>query len=1099
MASFDWMPNLFGIRRPSFHNWKFQSGFMVNVRAHILLLFLLIIGMLPTVCVSAQSWLPGYNYRKSISINKAQVSGAVALVDFPILISLTDPDLKYLVGQCNNNKLSNSAALDIAFATSLAPLSPLKFQIDSYDPGTGTLNCWINIPVLNASGGTAPGTVVYLYYGSNTLQDPLGPNALATWTSMYKLWHMNLDAVPAASMNAKFNTTSEMARGTGLMNGSNFSSGKIGTALMLNGSNESMNASRDTSTIFTISAWIKMAHVNVEQVLISDDSTGVGGYIIKVNASGNLTLDIKRGTSSAVSTLGAGTALLADQWYHIAITRDGKTKSIYINGKIAVATTRTEGVGAGGRISIGRSKQNDRYFGGMIDELQMFDKVKNLDWLKTEYNNQNDPASFYVVGLEEKNPVPTQTGYLFTAAKNSDWGEPLNWNLGRVPGPYSNVVVQALSKAIMRDAPELRLNQITIEAGASLTVQDMQLAVCKMQLNELASLNVPEGLGVQFNGDVVNDGLITTAENNGTVTFSGNQVSSSLSGLGSIRVFHLKINESVPANRVNFNQPVVVTGQLELKMGVLNSNGKITLAATESQAASHLPINSLSNANIVGDVTVEKYVSGSFPSPATARGWRLWSSPVYTTISNGSPEYDLTAYKNAIFVTGKGGALNGFDDSPQNGNTIFSHDQSIAGTLTQKYVPIQTMYDHLLLGKGLYVYSRGSRAGPDAFKNEVSTPPFVNPESYTIRYTGKLYCGDLKVAINSRNQKEPGEGFNLLGNPYASAIRWGSLLKENTTAFVWLYNPLNNAYDVSDDPELHIPLGAGFFVKVSAGMSAGAVTFKEDAKISGSTTSLSSALSVLPTAKMTNAKATSGLENIKLTAVISCGIFSQTYVLKLSPTGSDELTDEDALSLGDGYVSIAGLSTGNEKLMVDSRGLIDRKADVPLYVKGWRSGAYELDFAGLDGFQPGDSVVLVDKYSNSRILLTSASKHYTFQIDPAIPQSQGADRFSLQVRMGKHQSEIPVQVAGGAGDIRIYPNPFIDVINMSRRVTFQGALQVIIRDMMGKLVLLRDLVAIEESTYLSIDAGSLKKGLYIIEIRDKTQNKRLKSAKIIKL
>jgi hypothetical protein len=1072
---------------------------MVKAPLHILCSIILSVGLLTTFSVSAQSWIPGFNYRKSITLNKAQVSGVASLIDFPVLISLTDPDLKYLTGQCNGNKISSASGLDISFVAASSPGSLLKFQIDTYDPVTGSLNCWVNIPILSAGGGTAPSNVIYLYYGSNMLQDPFGLNAVSTWTSVPRLWHLNLDATPAASMNAASNMPAQMAKGTGVMNGGNFTSGKIGTALRINGSNESMNAVGDTSTIFTISAWIKVNRIDLEQVLISNDSTGIGGYTIKINSSGKIALDIRKGTGTLVVNLIAGTALLANQWYHIAVLRDGRAKSIYINGKIASAITRNEGVGAGGRLSIGRGKQNDRYFGGMIDELRIFNQVKTADWLKTDYNNQNDPAAFYVVGNEEKNPVLTETGYLFTGALNDSWSEPANWNGGRVPEPYANATVKAFSKVTMRDAPETRLNQLTLENGASLTVQNMQLVVCKTQVNENASLLVSESLGVQFNGDVLNNGLISTSETAGRVTFSGTQGSTDVSGSGSMRVFHLQINQNGAANQVVLNQVVVVTGKLELKVGILNCNGKLTLTATKTQVASILPISSLNSAKVIGDVIVEQYVAGSFPLPATARGWRLWSSPVYASLLTGSPDYELNSFKRALFVTGKGGAINGFDDSPQNGNTIFTHDQSVVGSLSQKYIAIPNLAVHVPMGTGIYVYSRGFRESPDAFTNQVLSPPFINPEAYIIRYIGKLFSGDLRVLVNSRNRKEQGDGFNLLGNPYASPIRAGSLVKENTTAFVWMFNPLNNTYDVSDDPEYIIPAGAGFFIKVAEGASIGSVTFSEQAKVSGLKAPFSSALSFLKQSTMATSSPIPATLNRKLEVVISRSAFSQKYILKLEPTGSDEITDEDAVSLGEGYVNIGGLSADKQKLMVDSRGFIDREAVVPLYVKGWSSGAYDLDFTGFESFQPQDSVELIDKYLNSSNLITLANHHYTFQIDADATQSQGSDRFSLRIKVAMQLQDPSGTLTSEAKQIHIYPNPFIDVITLTRRVAFPESLQVIIRDLMGKPVFTRDINTVEGASSLSLNAGGLSSGLYVMELRDRKLNKRLKTAKIIKL
>jgi hypothetical protein len=1066
--------------------------------------------LLPLLCmmvgssVSAQSWMAGYNYRKRITINKAQVAGAVNLIDFPVLISITDPDLVYLTSQCNTNKLSSGQGLDITFANVSDPAIPLRFQLDHYDPVTGTLICWVKVPALVAAGNVAAGSELLLYYGSNLLHAPYAASSVATWTELYKLWHMNLDASPAGSMSGKSNQPQDMAQGGGGMDPQSFVAGKIGYAAKYNGSSSFMNAAKDTSTTFTISVWAKISRLNVEQVLISNDSTGFGGYTIRINASGNIVFDTRIGSRTTPVTLIAGTILLPEQWYHFVVQRVGSTRTIYINGKSATAFTRLEGVGSGGRLIIGRSKQNDRYFGGLLDEIRITGQVLSANWIKTEYNNQNDPATFYTVGAEEQNLVVTPTGYTFTQALSADWSEPGNWNQGRVPEPYANVVVKSASKLNISDLAAVYINKLTLETGAVLSLKNTKLFLCNTNIAMNAAIRVSEQSVLQFNGNIINDGLVDASDVTGTITLAPNQSVSSITGTGSIRVSSLRLKAITATQVLNLAEPMFVSKVLTLEKGILNSNGLLTLTATASQAAALGPVNDPSTASVIGEVKVESYVTGSFPTPSSARGWRLWTAPVYATLVNGIPEYDLLSIKKSVFVTGKGGAVNGFDDSPQNGNTIYTHDQSIAGTLPQKYIPIANMSVHVLLGRGVYIYSRGPRDGLDAFKHQVQSPPFVNPEPYTLTYSGKLFTGDLRIALSSRNRKEEGDGFNLLGNPYASTIRWGSLDKEHTGPFVWMFNTLNNAYVVSDDPELRIPAGSGFFVKLLEGESNGTVTFHENAKVSSVQVQQKSAtLSGIRQASMDINLAASGssesAKGIRLEATISRDDFSQRYVLKLVPGGTDQITDADAPSLGDGYLAIAGLAEGNVKLDVDSRGMPEPELTVNLYVKSWASGEYAIDFAGFEQFSVLDSIFLEDKYLNSSQRLTGTNSQYRFQINTDIPDSQGAVRFSLRIKKGTMHAEPSIALYDKENQVIVYPNPFQDNIQLKTSEHFPEHMKVFIRDMMGKLQQILIPEEIDKGSCISVNAGSLSKGMYILELIDAKTNKRLKSAKIIKL
>jgi hypothetical protein len=1076
-------------------------------------LFLFLLSMMVASSVSAQSWMPGFNFRKRITINKVQVSGTANLLDFPVLISITDPDLIYLAAQCNTNKLASSLGLDLSFATVSAPETALKFQLDRYDPVTGTLTCWLKVPALVASGSSAASTALFLYYGSNVIQLPNAASSWATWAGFAKLWHMNLDASPAGSRSGKSDQRVDMIQGSGGMNAQSFVAGKIGYAAKLNGSTSFLNAAQDTSSTFTISGWFKISRLDLEQVLVSNDSTGFGGYTIKINATGKLTLETKKGTSSSVVSLSASTTLVPEQWYYFAVQRDGRNRSIYINGKAASAVSRPEAVGPGGHLNIGRSKQNDRYYGGLIDELRITGQVFGADWLKTEYNNQNDPASFYLLGAEEQNPTSTNTGYTFNAAVNNDWSEPGNWNQGHLPEPYANVLIKSAGVLNMTDLTAVHINKLTLEDGALLSLKRTQLFICNTDVAVNAIIRSTEQSALEINGNVRINGLLDASDASSTINLAPNQSLTNMNGHGSIRASSLRLKATGAAQVIDLAVPLSISKVLNLERGILNSNGLLTLTATASQDAAIGPISDPSLTAIVGDVQVETYVTGSFPTPSSARGWRLWSAPVYAGMSNGLPEYDLSSIKNAMFVTGKTGASNGFDTSPQNGNTIYTHDQSILGTLAQKYVPVPDMSVRVPLGKGIYVYSRGSRNAPDAFKNQVQTLPFINPEAFILRYSGNLFTGVLRVPISSRNRKEEGDGFNLLGNPYASAIRWGSLEKEHAGSFVWMYNTLNNAYEVSDNPDQKIPAGAGFFVKMLDGESIGAITFRESAKVVAIASNSQSAVMTVGTETnrpvhtvtlsqtfaSAETSASTLAKELRLEATISRGVFSHAYILKLVPGGTDELTDADAPSLGDGYIAISGLVGADVKVDVDTRGLPEPELSVKLYVKGWASGDYTLDFAGFEGFNSLDSIILNDRYLNSSKLIPPTNTIYNFQINMDIPESQGANRFSLRIKKGRMTAEPSIALYEKEKQVIVYPNPFRDNIQLKTSGHFPDHMKVLIRDMMGKLLLNVIPEKIDGSSTISLNAGSLMKGMYIIELIDTTENKRLKSAKIIKL
>jgi len=272
-----------------------------------------------------------------------------------------------------------------------------------------------------------------------------------------------------------------------------------------------------------------------------------------------------------------------------------------------------------------------------------------------------------------------------------------------------------------------------------------------------------------------------------------------------------------------------VMNSLKLVNGELNANGQLVLLSHNGITAALHPVPP--NASINGQVQVQSFVDGTFPFPATGRGWRLLSSPVIHTTVAGNEQYHLQAIKNSVFVTGKAGTAKGFDASPNNGATIYTHNQSLPGTLAQKYVPIPDMQVQIPIGKGFFVFSRGNRMLPNAYQQQIQSPPFSNAEPYILTYTGRLFTGDLTIEVFNNIKGGVGDGFNLLGNPYAAPIRWGSLEKVNVGPFIWLFDPLNNSYYVSDNPNELIQPGTGFFIKVNEGADSGSIGFNERSKV----------------------------------------------------------------------------------------------------------------------------------------------------------------------------------------------------------------------------------------------------------------------------
>ena len=1025
-----------------------------------------VIALLCCLPLSASSWQQGYNFRKKIQIAKSKAPGSTDLPNFVFLLSIQDPALQFIPGDCQTNRITGFERPDICFTTGTDPEVLLHAQVDRYDPATGRLICWINLPVLAVSNSATPPTSVYIYYGATAIHNPYSAAAVSTWEDATMVLHMNPE--PDLSVrNAASTAVADRAIGNQL-NGTSYPEGKIGTAVSLTGMPQKLTATALPASDLSITVWVKCQTQNTEQVIVSSLAES-GGYELSISREGNAQLRMYNYTFhfDVVSNV----KLVAGQWYAIAANMRGKVLTIYINGEQSNSTGNQELTKVpGGQVSVGSSSSQDRFFTGVLDELRIQHTVKSADVFRIEYLNQSDPASCYTLGAEERSAEQRPVGLLFTGAVNADWMNPANWNTQAVPGSNANVIIAPGTTASILVSVPLIQKLVLQENAVLVSSSNLQVA-CTITLRAGARIALQGKTSLRAEGDLINDGMLIADE--GTVRLDGDELQH-IQGAGNMKIFNFTVQKS-SGILIHLLQPVYVSRQLDLKRGIINTHGNLTLGLDAGKQTAQVMLTAdLADAEILGAVTVEKYIQGGFSPPGTARGWRLLSSPVFHTGVASPPAFDLQELMHAIFVTGKGGAQNGFDDSPLNGNTIYSHNPALSGALSDKYQPLATITQKLPLGDGYFLFSRGSRLLPDAFLREILSPPFINPDGYVMQFRGELWTGPLVKQLYNPNRTEPGDGFNLLGNPYPFPLRWGSLQTQGISPFVWIFNPVNQSYEVSDDPNYEIGIGTGFFVRVNPGLSSGNLTFSASSQFDAY-----------------NPILINHPENT-LTVTLSRDAFSEKYKLVLDSDASDSWNSEDAEKIGTGIVNIAGLSPELKKLAIDRRSLSDQPQHIRLSVQGQLNGRYVLHFNGFDTFRPAARVTLEDTYNNRRIPFTAKQEFsYAFDIDKSVPNTEGDNRFVLHIETAK-------ATGYKKNTITVYPNPFTDLFYVKSATPLPEKICVKIRDVMGNLVLSRRVENMNKAGVVSFSGAALNKGVYFLELADCGSNTYFSYAKLVK-
>ena len=1011
--------------------------------------------MLFSLTVSGQSWIPGYEFRKKITFHKSVFVGPVTTIahdvlDFPILIEFQDDAFKY-------------RTTSIAFATLAAPTVPLNFQIESYDPVTGSYSVWVRLPTLAVAATTTPGTVIYFYYGGTVPYDNFSSHSLATWNSEYAaVWHLSGETASLGSQNMKTGTTPTELVGKNL-NSSQKLPGKIGSSISLDGQTSYFNAARIPDPLFTFSTWVKWRGGTGLQTIATSDSilnNSRTGWYLKVSAAGMLEAATYRSAANNL-IVSSNKSISVGQWFHVsliyAFSNGIASLTLTLDGiPIGVSSSSNPKFTAGGSISIGRNKDGAQYFNGDLDEIRLFNATKPISWIKNEYVNQNSPSSCYIIGAEEySNEWST-----FTATVNSDWSLAANWLNNQTPGAGSKVRIASVKAArITSSVPEIGV--LRKEPSASLSSAANVTLTASVYLGQYSKLSTDPDTKLILNGT-------------GSVIY----------GAGMVEAADLEINTSNPSSEILFEAEVTLTGRLILSSGTLNANGKLTLLSSLHTDAAVSPL--AETANIKGEVNVERYISGDFPSPSTARGWRLLSSPVYQNQTSGGYSYRLEAIQEDIFVTGANEVTNGFDPSPLHGATIYTHDQSRNGTLAQKYLAIPNMSATIPVGRGFFVFSRGSRHIPAAYERQIRDTPFISPGPYKLKYTGQLFTGSLSVPCFNKASGAEGDGFNLIGNPYASPVQWGLVQKENLREMIWLFDPLNNGYYATANPTTVIGSGVGFFVRVKEGAALGSITFSEGAKFNNE-----NSLASYSKRSVVNDNPVLQPANFNLKILLRRNDFAQPLELYFTEYGRDQLTDADGLKVGDGLVSIGSVVDG-VRLSIDERCSGDSLRDINLYVKGYESGNYAMQITGLNNLPANKRLNIRDRYLDKLIALKEKDTIHQFYIDQKIPGSYGAERFTLTFT----SIENPMDHTDVAKKTwSFYPNPVGDQLHLSLPQNINQG-KVTLRDLYGKKVLTQ-LISTTIAGDVVIDVSMLSSGPYLMEIVDGT--KRLgKTVKLLK-
>jgi RHS repeat-associated protein len=353
----------------------------------------------PPVCTAN-----GYSFRRAIVIDHTQVPNTDQ-ANFPLLFNSTDPGF---ATTANGGHMANVNANDLIFSTDPAGQNLLNYELEKYNPVTGEIIAWIQIPNLSHSADT----VLYTFYGNEAITSPQ-QNPTRVWDANYLgVWH-----VPNGTQLSLADSTSNGNNATD--NGATATTGQIDGGMQTNGSTYATigtpaslaNLAQGNATF---SAWVNNSTGRFGTIMGKNDANDTSGWAVGLTSNDNVFLDLGGFydlSLKSAEALGSGT------WSYVVVTLAGSASStqatVYVNGL-------PNGTASGHQNQIADDSSQIAYLAfdslytyslnGATDELRISNTARSADWIATEYNNQSSPSTFYQLYSENtQGAVPTST------------------------------------------------------------------------------------------------------------------------------------------------------------------------------------------------------------------------------------------------------------------------------------------------------------------------------------------------------------------------------------------------------------------------------------------------------------------------------------------------------------------------------------------------------------------------------------------------------------------------------------------------------------------------------------------------------------------
>ena len=548
---------------------------------------------------------------------------------------------------------------------------------------------------------------------------------------------------------------------------------------------------------------------------------------------------------------------------------------------------------------------------------------------------------------------------------------------------------------------------------------------------------------------------------------------------------NLTINRS--GQTITLGNTLKIEGALIPTAGTLATGGNLILESNATNTARIADGGCSTCSYITGNVKVRRYI------PSVGRRWRFVSS----NISNGT----LDDWHNEIYITGTGGASNGFDPTLSNQGSIYYYDESIiTGDLNNGWTSPSSTSNSLTVGRGYRMFIRGDRSDPGRLDGTNATQNAV-----TLDLVGTVNTGDVNLnPTYTSSGDSSNDGWNLLGNPYPSQIDWNAFHDAGRT------NPIGNKY-VGTDYTCILPTAYIFdastnsYVAYNALTNAGTGSFSNGIIPSGASFFVHATPEASPalTMKETYKSSTSGAAVFKTSGdakhfrmkMIQDSITSDEMVIVVNENAKYKRDQYDIPKMWGQDVNISTISTDTNYLALNClplKGIADT-IPVSCYVK--KTGTFLFTVSNVNSLAPGNYqyVYLFDDFTGSKVDL-KLNAAYQFDADYNNLGSYGDHRFYLVIGSTgpvppdtSHTAVKEVVVANEKAKVVLYPTIVGNEVFIKTNIKSTDYYTIQIIDISGKQ-LYQETLANTNDNPIKINTSSLLSGMYYVRFTNSKGN-----------